>query len=454
MRRLWAFATFQGRLNRVLFAPPALVAFFMQHAIVFELIRSAARSVDLGPYFWIAPITAAHIAGGAAPLDQMMAMMGLVLAAWMLAAIGFARATDAGVSGWAGALAVVPGIQVLVLLALAVLPPREMPVDAETVPARTQSGQLAAAVGGVLAGAALCVAAVAVSTLIFGVYGYGLFFASPFVVGITTGYAANRRRALSDWQTIVVVSAALLLGGLLLIAVLLEGAICIVMASPLALFLGAIGGFLGRALALRGREPPEATVFAAAFLPVLFAIEHAALAPAYFTTDESVVVSAPADAVWRAVVAMGPIPERPSLPFRLGLAYPLDGKIEGEGVGAIRKGYFSTGVAYERITAWRPGRELAFDVLSDPPMLRELSPYSGLQTPHLLGYYHTGAAAFLITPLTDGRARLTLRTSHVLKLDPAPYWLPFAKWAVRENKLRVLAHFKRVAENAASPVPR
>ena len=171
MRRLWAFATFQGRLNRVLFAPPALVAFFMQHAIVFELIRSAARSVDLGPYFWIAPITAAHIAGGAAPLDQMMAMMGLVLAAWMLAAIGFARATDAGVSGWAGALAVVPGIQVLVLLALAVLPPREMPVDAETVPARTQSGQLAAAVGGVLAGAALCVAAVAVSTLIFGVYG-------------------------------------------------------------------------------------------------------------------------------------------------------------------------------------------------------------------------------------------------------------------------------------------
>lgn len=449
MRAIWRFISFESRLGRTPYLIAAAPAFFAQHLIVYLLLLGAGKTAP-GPLFWVSPIPFAQTAAQNAPLALLAAMLSLIATAWALASLAFARAADAGLSGWTGALAMLPGLQIPVLIALAIPPSRP---GADVAERPTKSWQVSTAALGVLCGAGVCVVAVALSTLVFGVYGYGLFVVSPLVVGAVAGYMANRRQNLSEGQTLLVVTLALGLGAAALIAFMLEGAVCIVMAMPLALAAGAIGGLFGRSLARRGRAPPEASVFAAAFLPALFAFEQAASSPAYFQSTEAVVVAAPPAAVWRAVVAMGPIPERPSLPFRLGLAYPVDGRIEGVGVGAIRKGYFSTGVAFERITAWRPGRELAFTVLSDPPMLRELSPYGGLQTPHLLGYYHTGVADFRITPLSGGRSRLELRTTHVLKLDPAPYWLPFAEWAVHENKLRVLGHFKRVAEASLTQPP-
>jgi len=143
---------------------------------------------------------------------------------------------------------------------------------------------------------------------------------------------------------------------------------------------------------------------------------------------------------------MGAIEVSPSLPFALGIAYPVRGDIYGHGVGAIRKGTFSTGVAYERVTAWTPDRKLSFVVLSDPPTLRELSPYRHVNAPHVQGYFNTTYATFDIVPLGQGRSRLIMRTGHAMRLDPVLYWMPFARWAIHENKMRVLAHFQRLAE--------
>jgi hypothetical protein len=152
-----------------------------------------------------------------------------------------------------------------------------------------------------------------------------------------------------------------------------------------------------------------------------------------------------------AIVHMGPIPAPPAPPFRWGLAYPVSGSIQGSGVGAIRQGIFSTGVAYERVTEWDPARRLSFIVLSDPPALRELSPYRKVNAPHVSGYFRTLDARFTLTPLANGHTRLSLATRHELDLNPAFYWLPIAKWAIHANKARVLAHFAQQAEAADHP---
>jgi hypothetical protein len=119
-------------------------------------------------------------------------------------------------------------------------------------------------------------------------------------------------------------------------------------------------------------------------------------------------------------------------------------------VGAIREGVFSTGIAHERVTVWEPGSRLEFIVLSDPPSMRELSPHDHVHAPHVNGYFRTLDARFAITPLANGRTRLSLTTQHELDLGPAYYWLPMAKWAVHANKQRVLQHFARQAESAAA----
>nr|MDQ4086886.1 hypothetical protein [Pseudomonadota bacterium] len=151
-------------------------------------------------------------------------------------------------------------------------------------------------------------------------------------------------------------------------------------------------------------------------------------------------------AVWRVLTSDAPIATPPGLVGASGLAYPVRAQIIGEGVGAGRLGHFSTGTARERITAWVPGRTLAFDVLTQPPSMEEMSPYRRVHAPHVIGYFETSTTRFDLEPLPGGGTRLTARAAHVLRLDPVLYWEPLARWAIRANTARVLADLKARSE--------
>jgi len=118
----------------------------------------------------------------------------------------------------------------------------------------------------------------------------------------------------------------------------------------------------------------------------------------------------------------------------------------GEGVGAERHGEFSTGIAVERITEWTPNHRLAFVVLNDVPTVRELSPYHHVHAPHVVGYFTTTVASFELADRGTEMTRLTLRSTHVLRLEPTLYWRPLVNWVVEENKARVLRHIRLLAE--------
>lgn len=244
----------------------------------------------------------------------------------------------------------------------------------------------------------------------------------------------------------MLVLGAMALGSAGLIVVAIEGAICIVLAAPLGSGAALLGALLGRALALRGRRSTGATLSAVALLPIVFAGEDLVQATTRFDTVETIAIAAPPERVWQAVVHMAPIEEPPALPFRLGIAYPVSGDIVGEGIGALRRGVFSTGSALERVTAWVPERALAFTVLSDVPSMRELSPYGEVHAPHDIGYFRTTLTRFELSPRADGGTDVVERTAHELHLEPVLYWLPLARWVVHQNNARALAHLRRQAE--------
>jgi hypothetical protein len=181
-------------------------------------------------------------------------------------------------------------------------------------------------------------------------------------------------------------------------------------------------------------------------VPLVFAVESALPPLTSFDTHETFTVQAPAEWVWKSIVDMDTIDEPLALPFRLGIAYPLRGRILGEGVGAVRRGEFSTGVALERVTEWIPNRKLAFVVVSDVPGMRELSLYEHVHAPHVAGYFLTTETSFELLPLADGRTEIVERTSHQLRLEPVFYWLPMARWVVHANNTRVLTHIGHEAE--------
>lgn len=302
---------------------------------------------------------------------------------------------------------------------------------------------------GTLAGVAIILLAVAISALAFHAYGWGLFVLTPFVVGFTTGYLVNRQELQTAKATngLVLLSAALGCLGLILFA--LEGLICLILAAPLGALLAIAGGALGRRAARIGKDP-SVPLYCVALLPLMFGADALSPPAAMMLTNQSVVIEAPASRVWRVLTSDNPIREPPTLVGRLGLAYPERAHLAGRHVGATRIGYFSTGIARERITQWRENELLGFEVVSQPPAMTEMSPYRHVNAPHVNGYFVTGETRFQLEAIDAHRTRLTILAAHRLRIDPIVYWEPIARWAADSNTLRVLRDVKLRAEAQAS----
>src|SRR5258706_3259364 len=443
---------FQGTIARAPYLVTSIVLLFVQY-LVQGLVYAAHDHAVLGFWNFTFAIPIAGLTLWFEPSwksDHWMLMLIAIFdiaVSWLLLALAIRRARATNRSLLLACLTIVPVIQIPTICWLGWSPTRE----GDAVPVSSNRVSLEVALKGLIAGFIITVVLEVVSTLVFRTYGLGLFLASPFFVGCVTGYIGNRRSDIGSKATARLVLGACFLGGVGLLAIAVEGIVCLVMAAPLIAAMAWLGGLVGRMIALKspGRVPGRAAMSIVA-LPMFFAPDFIAPPKFAFESVENIEVRASDRGVGDAILHMGPIPAPPAAPFRSGLAYPMSGRIHGSGVGAIRKGVFSTGVAYERVTEWDPAKHLSFIVLSDPPTMRELSPYQNVNAPHVNGYFRTLDARFTITKLVDGHTLLSLATRHELDLNPGFYWLPMAKWAIHANKVRVLEHFAQQAEAAAT----
>lgn len=210
------------------------------------------------------------------------------------------------------------------------------------------------------------------------------------------------------------------------------------------------GGVFGRAIALRGMEPPSRTGLAALFAPLLVLVESRAAAP-FHEVLSAVEVAAPPDVVWRGVVAFPDLPPPTEWVFRIGVAAPVRARLLGSAVGATRFCDFTTGSFVEPITAWEENRLLAFDIVRQAPPMREWSPYRDVNPPHLDGYFRATHGEFRLIALPGGRTRLEGRTQYTVSLFPQAYWtLPTGRIVAAIHQ-RVLRHIKAIAEEDNHP---
>jgi hypothetical protein len=304
-------------------------------------------------------------------------------------------------------------------------------------------------VGGVVLTGVLGAALAALSTTILGTYGWALFMLTPFVLGFVAArlHVAGAKRTLADCVTVALAANALAV--VLLVAVALEGAICIVMALPLALPVAALGAYVAY-LGQRDRwaEAPERAVAALVIaVPLLMGIEAGAdREPPSREVTTSVVIDAPPEAVWRHVIAFPPLPKPRSAPFRLGIAYPTSATLTGRGVGAVRRCRFTTGDFVEPITVWDPPRRLAFSVRSQPAPMKELSPWGEVHAPHLDNFLRSRRGQFGLVALPGGRTRLEGTTWYENRMWPARYWLAWSDEVIGGIHEQVLSHVERLAE--------
>jgi uncharacterized membrane protein YhaH (DUF805 family) len=403
------------------------------------------------PWEYVNPVWTAR----AAALGHTPAWLGLVLAVWTLpflwigVALTLRRLVDAGRSPWLSLLFFVPYVNYALMLTLSLLGTAVRPPAARQAEFTRQGRLLREALAGIAAGLAVSVPTVLISVFVVKSYSTPLFLGTPFSLGAITAYFVNRRGQRSLGDTLRAVVAGLLFLGGVIFLFAIEGAVCLLMALPLALVLAGLGAVLGRAIA---RLDPGAAAPAAPaalmvlVLPALTILDARAAPRPPHDVVTTIDVAAPAERVWANVVRFPDLAPPTEWLFRAGVAYPERARIEGSGAGAIRYCEFSTGAFVEPITEWRAPRRLAFDITSQPATMVELSPYHSVQPAHLHGYFRATHGQFDLLPLPGGGTRLVGTTRYDIQMYPQAYWSALADAIVGRIHARVLRHIKELSE--------
>ena len=361
---------------------------------------------------------------------------------WIGVSMTLRRAVDAGRSPWWSLLFFVPVVNYVAMLWLALQPSRAAAVAPDVATPAVDS-RLRAGLVGVAAAVAITIPTVLIGVYLRRIYSAGLFLGVPFTIGYISAYVFNARHAQSAGRTIEVALVAVALAGGAMLVFALEGVVCIALAFPLAALLAVPGAILGRAVALRGAGPP---LLAGVLLaPVVVLVSPRQRAPSHEVVTV-IEVDAPPAVVWRHVVSFPALAPPREWPCRAGIAAPMGARIVGTGVGATRYCDFTTGSFVEPVTVWEEDRRLGFDITTQPPPMREWSPYREVNPPHLDGYFRATHGEFRLIPLPGGRTRLEGRTQYVVSLFPQTYWTLPAGRLVAAIHERVLQHIKAIAE--------
>jgi hypothetical protein len=423
----------------------AILKYAVDTAVVY-----AATGQFQSPLFYLLPVTTFW-----GPLRSMEPALLFLLVLWTMPflwiglALTLRRTKDADLSPWMSFVYFVPVANYLFMLLFCLMPSRPQPQRAHDRPFTNDDLARPAILG------ALGAVLVSLAMLGFGVYvlrGYGtaLFLGTPAVIGAVNAYFLNRRQRRTIGATVLVVVLSLCMAGCSLLLFALEGAVCLAMAAPLVLVAGILGAFVGYAIADGVRTPPYQVACVVGALPLVALLETALASSPRREVVSAIEVDAPPERVWSHVVEFSELPAATELVFRAGVASPERARIEGSGVGAVRRCEFSTGTFVEPITRWQPPSRLSFDVLDQPVPMIEWSPYGSIHPPHLDGSFRAVAGEFRLVPLEGGRTRLEGSTWYELDLAPRDYWGIWAETIVHRIHLRVLRHIKRLAEEGAN----
>jgi len=458
--RIRELLRWEGKISRSTYVMSGLIALAIKH----NLDRLIAYALHQPWNIWSSwlPLERFLPPTLLSPNDKAFLLL-LFLAAipfiWFGLVLTVKRLRDAGQATWLAVFFFAPVVNLIFFLILCLLPEYQ---DPPPPPHTRYTGKIpvglwptskkGSAMVGVVLATLLGIGGTWVGVRWLGNYGLSLFLALPFAMGYLTVWAHCKRAYTKASDVLTLVSLSVLFCAVGIMAIAIEGVVCLVMAAPIAWVLALFGGFLAAKIhntVWQGASVSATLAVVLASVPVLMGAEYASPPPVpRYQVHTAIEIAAPPEIVWQRLIRFPALHEPKEWPFRYaGVAYPIEARLTGEGLTADRECRFSTGSFKEPILAWEPGKHFAFSVSDEPLLMTETSPYGQIHVRHLDDRdFQPERADFILTGLSSGRTRLEGTTTYVNKMWPGFYWHLWTDAIVHSIHTRVFEHVKRLSE--------
>lgn len=280
---------------------------------------------------------------------------------------------------------------------------------------------------------------------VVGEYGIALFMLTPFLIGFCSTFLYGYKNNITKSEAVWIGFTTLAICTLALIVFAIEGLICIAMAAPIGILFTWIGSLIGYSLLKSSKATtPSALLILVAIIPLTSFVENK-IEPELTSVTTSIIINAKPMEVWKNVIEFPELDEPTEFIFKTGIAYPINAKIDGSGIGSVRHCNFTTGSFVEPVTVWNEGKLLKFDVLEQPAPMKELS-FWNIDAPHLHDYFVSKKGQFKLTELENGKTLLEGTTWYYHNIKPAFYWQEWSDLIIHKIHDRVLKHIKKNSE--------
>ena len=216
--------------------------------------------------------------------------------------------------------------------------------------------------------------------------------------------------------------------------VLHEGAICLLIVSPLLCLFVVLGYAIGKNLFKNDNSNLNVSVVL--LLTAILIADTLSKHEYENVVADTIVINASPAKVWKNVVAFKQIEQPPQFwLFRIGLPNPTAATVTGYYNGAGRKCIFSTGYSIgERISTFEPGKDLTFDIIDQP------------RDPEMMNHLDLLKGQFLLKDNGNGTTTVTGTSWYRLHVFPAWYYDLWTRSIVRNVHIRVMEHVKELSE--------
>jgi hypothetical protein len=293
----------------------------------------------------------------------------------------------------------------------------------------------------------VCIAGILSLWGIYGIgeYGIALFMLTPFLIGFCSTFLYGYKNKITKSEAIWIGFTTLAICTLALIVFAIEGLICIAMAAPIGILLTWIGSLIGFSLLKKSMtSTPSVLLILIGIIPLTSFVENK-IKPELTSVTTSIIINAKPMEVWKNVIEFPELDKPTEFIFKTGIAYPINAKIIGNGIGSVRHCNFTTGSFVEPVTVWNEGKLLKFDVLEQPAPMKELS-FWNIDAPHLHDYFVSKKGQFKLTELENGKTLLEGTTWYYHNIKPAFYWQEWSDLIIHKIHNRVLSHIKKNSE--------